>query len=102
MLSQFQLFVKSKVYNEAILFNCDFKHVKDCEFMFKLFKKYHFKSKYINKLIINMRLGGASNQSFSIVLAQNKEIQKARKNNGLKAPFYLMPLETLKRLTQFV
>lgn len=96
------LFVRSKVYEEAGLFNLNYKLAADYEFMLKVFKKYHFKSKYINRLIIKMRLGGATNQSFSNIFSQNKEILNAWKNNGLKAPFYIMPLRIFKRLAQFI
>jgi glycosyltransferase involved in cell wall biosynthesis len=96
------LFVRSKVYKEEGLFNLDYKLAADYEFMLRVFKKHHFKSKYINRLIIKMRLGGATNQSFSNIVNQNKEILNAWKNNRLKAPFYLMPLRIFKRLAQFV
>jgi glycosyltransferase len=96
------LFVRTKVYKEACLFNLDYKLAADYEFMLRVFKKHHFKSKYINRLIIKMRLGGATNQSLSNIVNQNKEILKAWKNNGLKAPFYLMPLRIFKRLAQFI
>jgi glycosyltransferase len=49
-----------------------------------------------------MRLGGATNQSFSNIKRQNKEILLAWKNNNLKLPLLLMPLRILKRLAQFV
>ena len=96
------LFVRSKVYNETGLFDLRYKLAADYELMLRMFKKHHFKSKYINKLIIKMRLGGATNQSLSNVVAQNKEILQSWRNNGLQAPFYLMPLRILKRLTQFI
>lgn len=96
------LFVRSKVYKETGLFDLQYKLAADYELMLRMFKKHHFKSKYINKLIIKMRLGGATNQSLSNVVAQNKEILQSWRNNGLQAPFYLMPLRILKRLTQFI
>lgn len=96
------LFVRSKVYNETGLFDLQYKLAADYELMLRMFKKHHFKSKYINKLIIKMRLGGATNQSLSNVVAQNKEILHSWRNNGLHAPFYLMPLRIFKRLTQFI
>lgn len=96
------LFARSKVYNETGLFDLQYKLAADYELMLRMFKKHHFKSKYINKLIIKMRLGGATNQSLSNVVAQNKEILQSWRNNGLHAPFYLMPLRIFKRLTQFI
>jgi glycosyltransferase involved in cell wall biosynthesis len=96
------LFVKKKVYDEAGLFNLDFKLAADYEFMLRIFKKHNFKSNYINKVIVKMRLGGATNQSFSNIKKQNKEILQAWKNNNLKAPLLLMPLRIIKRLAQFI
>lgn len=96
------LFVKREVYKEAGLFDLQYKLAADYELMLRMFKKYHFKSKYFNRLIIKMRLGGATNQSFINIFNQNKEILIAWKNNGLKAPFYLMPLRIFKRLVQFI
>ena len=96
------LFVKSKVYNESGLFDLQYKLAADYELMLRMFKKHKFNSKYLNRLIIKMRLGGATNQSFSNIVNQNKEILKSWKNNGLNAPFYLMPLRIFKRLSQFI
>lgn len=96
------LFVKKNVYTEAGLFSLDYKLAADYEFMLRIFKKHNFKSKYINKVIVKMRLGGATNQSFSNIKRQNKEILLAWKNNNLKVPLLLMPLRILKRLAQFV
>ena len=96
------LFVKSKVYDESGLFDLQYKLAADYELMLRMFKKHNFNSKYFNRLIIKMRLGGATNQSFSNIVNQNKEILKSWKNNGLNAPFYLMPLRIFKRLSQFI
>ncbi len=96
------LFVRSKVYKEAGLFDLQFKLAADYELMLRMFKKHNFKSKYINRLIIKMRLGGATNHSYTNIVNQNKEILKAWKVNGLQAPFYLMPLRIIKRLSQFI
>ncbi len=96
------LFVNKRIYEEAGLFNLDFKLAADYEFMLRIFKKHNFKSKYINKIIVKMRLGGATNQSFSNIKKQNIEILKAWKHNHLKLPFLLMPLRIIKRLIQFI
>lgn len=96
------LFVRNKVYENVGLFDLQYKLAADYELMLRMFKKHEFKSKYFNKLVIKMRLGGATNQSFANIVSQNKEILKAWKNNGLQAPFYLMPLRLFKRLAQYI
>lgn len=95
------LFLRKRVYQEAGLFNLDYKIAADYELMLRIFKNYNFKSKYINRLIVRMRLGGASNESFSSIIKQNREVLSAWKINNLKSPFYLMPLRVLKKLSQF-
>lgn len=96
------LFVKKKVYDEAGLFDLDYKIASDYEFMLRIFKKYNFKSKYFNRLVVRMRLGGASNASLSSIIKQNKEVLNAWKKNNLKRPFYLMPLRVYKKLIQYI
>lgn len=95
------LFVKKSVYDEAGVFDLEYKIAADYELMLRIFKKYNFNSKYIDRLIVRMRLGGASNGSFSGIIKQNKEVLNAWKKNSLNSPFYLMPLRILKKGSQF-
>lgn len=96
------LFVKRSVYDKVGLFNLDYKLAADYELMLRMLRKYDFKIKYIDRLIVKMRLGGATNQSFTNIINQNKEIIRSWKDNSLKAPFYLMPVRIFKRLIQFI
>jgi len=96
------LFVNRKVYEQAGLFNLDFKLAADYEFMLRIFKKHHFSSRYINKVIVKMRLGGATNKSFSNIKRQNIEILNAWRHNELKPPLLLMLFRLFKRLIQFI
>ncbi|MES2590483.1 MAG: glycosyltransferase family 2 protein [Bacteroidota bacterium] len=96
------LFVRSRVYKEVGLFDLQYKLASDYEFMFRVLKKHNFKSKYIDRLTVKMRLGGATNKSIKNIINGNKEILKAWKNNGLKPPLTLMIIRILKRLVQFV
>ena len=96
------LFLRRKVYNQAGLFDLDFRIAADYEFMLRIYKKNNFNSKYLNRLIVRMRLGGASNNSISSIFHQNKEVLKAWKKNKLKPTFYLMLFRIFKRLMQFI
>lgn len=95
------LFVKQYVYKKAGLFNLDFILAADYEFMLRIFKKHDFNSKYIERVIVKMRLGGATNQSFSNIIRQNLEVLKAWNHNQLKVPFLLMLSRIFKRLFQY-
>lgn len=95
------LFVKSEVYREAGYFDLQYKLASDYEFMLRIFKKHQFKSVYINRLMVKMQLGGATNKSLKNIIKGNKEILKAWQNNDLKVPLLLMPIRIIKRLLQF-
>lgn len=95
------LFVSSEVYQRAGSFDLQYNLAADYEFMLRVLKKGNFRSKYINRLIVKMRLGGATNKSFSNILNGNREILKAWVNNGLIPPLTLMPLRVIKRVSQF-
>ena len=95
------LFLRKKVYEEVGLFDLEYKIAADYELMLRIFKKYNFNSKYINRLIVRMRLGGASNESFSSIIKQNREVLSAWKQNNLKSPFYLMPLRIVRKVAQY-
>ena len=96
------LFVKRLVYEKTGLFNLEMRLAADYEFMLRLFKLHPYKSKYLNRLFVKMRLGGATNASIKNIVNGNLEILRAWKINHLKAPLLLMPRRMAKRLIQFV
>lgn len=96
------LFLKKDVYHTAGHYNINYHLAADYEFMLRVFKKFNFKAQHIERLMVKMRLGGATNKSFKNILNGNKEIIAAWKNNGFKVPLFLMPLRLVKRLIQFV
>jgi glycosyltransferase involved in cell wall biosynthesis len=95
------LFVRSKVYKEAGVFILSYKLAADYEFMLRVFKKYHYKIKYINRMMILMRLGGATNNSLKNIFKGNQEILLAWKGNNLRVPIMLMPFRLIKKILQF-
>jgi glycosyltransferase involved in cell wall biosynthesis len=96
------LFLKKEVYNTIGLFNLEYKLASDYEFMLRVFKLHVFKIKYINKILVKMRLGGATNKNIKNIMLGNIEILKAWKNNSLKAPILFVPKRIFKRLSQFL
>ncbi len=96
------LFLKRGVYDECGLFNVNYKLAADYDFMLRAFKKFNNKAAYIPRLMVKMRLGGATNKSWQNIVNGNKEILASWKNNGLKTPLLLMPYRVFKRLIQFI
>lgn len=95
------LFLRKEIYQDAGVFDLRYKLAADYEFMLRIFKKFKYKTKYINRLMVKMRLGGATNKSVRNVFNGNKEIISAWKHNGFKFPLLFMPQKIAKRLVQF-
>lgn len=55
-------FIKSEVYKNHGLYNCDYKIMSDLDFLLKIIKK-GVKYKAIDRIITNFRVGGASSKS---------------------------------------
>lgn len=96
------VFLRKDVYQAAGTFDLQYHLAADYEFMLRIFKKFDFKSLYIPRLMIKMRLGGATNKSVKNILDGNKEIVAAWKNNGFRLPVFFIPLKLIKRLRQFI
>ena len=96
------LFLRKKVYNIVGFFNLEYELASDYEFMLRVFKIHSFKKKYINNIIVKMRLGGATNKNIKNILLGNFEILMAWKKNELKIPFLLMPRRLFKRISQYL
>jgi glycosyltransferase len=96
------LFLMREVYNTVGMFNLKYKLASDYEFMLRVFKKFTFKTKYLNQVFVKMRLGGATNKNLRNIFLGNIEILKAWKNNSLKIPILFIPKRILKRLLQYI
>jgi glycosyltransferase involved in cell wall biosynthesis len=64
-------------------FDLSFKLAADFDLMMRFLEVGKVKSKYIPFILVRMRLGGASNQSWSNIFKQNKEIYLSMKKNGI-------------------
>jgi glycosyltransferase involved in cell wall biosynthesis len=93
---------KSKIA-ELGLFNLSYKLAADVEFMMRYLEGGHLKCVYIPHVLVRMRVGGATNQSWRNVVMQNKEVLAAlRKNNIPFSRFLFFGNKLVSRLLQFV
>jgi glycosyltransferase involved in cell wall biosynthesis len=95
------LFVKRHVYQRAGVFNTTMRLAADYELMLRIFKKYQFRSLYLSRLLVKMRLGGSTNKNWKNIYKGNMEILQAWKINSLPVPLLLMPHRIIRRLAQF-
>lgn len=95
------VFVKRYVYFTMGMFDLSYKLAADYEFMIRALKLHKVKSQHINRLMIKMRLGGATNKSFHNIFNANLEILQAWRKNGWQIPLKLIPLRIIKRISQY-
>lgn len=95
-------FVRRSVYEKAGLFNLDLRSAADYELMLRILLKHRIAAHYIPRVIVKMRVGGASNAGLLNRLRGNKEDRMAWKLNGLKPYFFTMYLKPLRKIHQFI
>ena len=81
-------FVHKFIYEKYGYFDLDYKLAADFEIMMRLIGKYKINSLYIPKVLVKMRLGGATNKSLSNIIKQNLEIMRSYKKNNIKFSFF--------------
>ena len=95
-------FLRKNAYDTYGLFRLDFKSAADYELMLRMLYKHSLKPRYINRVLVKMRVGGKSNVSIANRIRANKEDRKAWTINGLKAAWYTLYLKPLSKLSQYV
>jgi glycosyltransferase involved in cell wall biosynthesis len=77
--------VKKNVYKKYGLFDLRYKYASDIEIMYRFLEKCKCKYQFFNKVLINMKVGGESNNSLMRIVKQNIEIIKIlRKEENFK------------------
>jgi glycosyltransferase len=94
-------FVKKEVYNTCGLFRTDFKSAADYEFMLRVIYKAQITLFYIPKVLMAMRVGGASNTSLGNRYRGNREDRKAWEINQLKPYFFTFILKPIRKIPQY-
>jgi len=93
-------FVSRSVYERVGSFNLDLKIAADYEFMLRVLEREQAKAVYVPRVLVKMRLGGASNASIKNILEANLQCWKAWRINGLgwsPLPIVAKPLSKLKQ-----
>jgi len=96
------VFLRNNVYKVAGLFNTNYIFASDYDFLLRIFKKHHFKSYYLNKVTIRMRLGGLTNNSFKNIFIGNLEIMKSWKENNINIPFTFLIHKIIIKFKQLI
>jgi len=94
------LFLRKRVYEKVGRFDISYKISGDYDFILRCFGQQAFQAKYIPKLMINMQLGGISNQSLKNILIKMGEDYRAIKQSKLLgvATLGLKNIQKIKQL----
>lgn len=101
MLPHPTFFVKKSIYDRFGLYNTELKSAADYEMILKLLYKQNISVKYIPMILVNMRVGGASNSSLINRIKANKEDGLAWTKNQLNKPMFIRIKKPLQKVRQF-
>ena len=96
-------FVKKKLFKKFGYYDYKIGNSADVELMYRYMEINNIKSKYINKTLVKMRYGGASNKSFLSICKQNIQVLRSLKihKNFFKIIIFFI-YKFVDRLKQFV
>jgi glycosyltransferase involved in cell wall biosynthesis len=96
-------FIRRSALQRLGMFDLSFKLAADFEFMLRCLESGEIKSVYIPHVLVRMRLGGATNQNWSNVWKQNKEIFMAFEKNKISVSILsFCAHKLLNRISQYV
>jgi glycosyltransferase len=96
-------YVRREWYSKIKGFDISYQISADYLSILKLFKQPEFKTKYIQDVLITMRLGGASNKSLKAIIKKSKEDWRALRscNFNVLSSLYALIWKNLSKLSQF-
>ena len=94
-------FIKKKIYDENGLYDSNLKLAADFDIFlrFLLLKKIRYK--YLSKIVVRMRMGGASGKNLSSYLLSSKEILYSLKKNNQSSNIFKILIRIPSKFFQF-
>lgn len=81
-------YVRRQIYEQHGVFDLSFDVSADFELMLRLIEKTHIRTKYLDRYMIKMRMGGESTGSIINILKGNKNIYNAFRKHGISIPIF--------------
>jgi glycosyltransferase involved in cell wall biosynthesis len=94
-------YCRRSVYERLGLYDDSFKIAGDFELMLRFLEKHNIRSKYIPKTLVNMKVGGASNNGLKSKLDILKEEFRAFNQNEIKVNKLSYILHKTKKIKEF-
>lgn len=95
------LFLRQSVYERCGLFREDFGTAADYEFMLRVFVKNGVEARYIPRVLVRMRSGGASNRNLAARWRANRNDARAWQVNGLRPKPWTTVAKPLRKIGQW-
>lgn len=95
-------FVRRGIYERHGVFDLGFPIAADYELMLRLLFKERVRVEYLDRVLVRMALGGASNGSVSNIIKANQEVARAWRRNNLGGGFLVPFLKPASKVLQFV
>lgn len=96
------LYLKKEIYDRFGGYIADMTNAADNEFILRVCKDGKIKTSYINKVLVIMKLGGASTKNLNSNKKGFKEVQISYEMHGIKFPYVINTLRMLSKVTQVV
>lgn len=94
-------YVRRAIYEKFGGFDLEFRLQADFELAMRLMEVHRIRSVYIPRVLVKMRVGGATNNSLGNILQGNLEAYRACRKNGLPVTPLFMLRKILSRIPQF-
>jgi glycosyltransferase involved in cell wall biosynthesis len=94
-------YCKKQLFDQLGYYDINFGTAGDYELMVRFMHSNIVKSYYLNKIIVEMSVGGISNASFLSRMKAWKNDHKAMGKNGVKFPLVALLIKPLRKLGQF-
>lgn len=94
-------YVRRAVYQEFGGFDLQFRFQADFELALRLLEVHRIRSVYIPRVLVKMRIGGATNNNLVNILKGNLEAYRACRKNGIAVTPIFMLRKILSRIPQF-
>lgn len=94
-------YMKRDLYNKFGLFDLSFKIAADYDSLLRYLWTNKVKMAYLPKIVIKMRVGGASNRSLKNIIQKTKEDITAIKNNNIFWPYAVL-IKNFSKIPQFI
>ena len=94
-------YVRRSVYEQYGGFDSSFRIAADYDCMLRFLAKGQIRCRYIPKVMVKMRIGGASNRSLANIIRKSREDYMALRRNGIGGAYTLL-MKNLSKIPQFI